>query len=397
MRLPVAILSSFLQFGLVLIVRAEAPAGPRIDWNTLAAPSNDLKILRIDPAPSLPAGATRMLLPTPAPNLVAAWWVEGSAHRAIPWLFNHDATRLELELPPGPSPMGASVALEISERTTQFPDGRIVFSALDAQVQGRQARLESHPGNHRIGFWTDPTDTVSWNYQPTRWGRYDVALCYAAEGGDGTEVEVEVGGRRLRAVRPSTGSWYRYTTLPVGRVYLANSDPFTLRVGCSRPQAGAVMNLKAVVLRPAPEGEPIVQAASGVVTLAARDAITHGTHLRYEPATNKNCLGYWTQPRDWAEWEFTVNRPGEFRVEVWQGCGKGQGGSEVMVEAGGARLSFTVEDTGHFQNFVPRQLGTVTFPATGVHTLAIRPQKKKAAAIMDIRQVLLLPAGVASK
>jgi hypothetical protein len=69
----------------------------------------------------------------------------------------------------------------------------------------------------------------------------------------------------------------------------------------------------------------------------------------------------------------------------------------VRERAGWKRISFTVEDTGHFQNFVPRQLGTVTFPATGVHALAVRPQKKKAAAIMDIRQVLLIPVGVASK
>jgi hypothetical protein len=32
--------------------------------------------------------------------------------------------------------------------------------------------------------------------------------------------------------RPSTGSWYRYRTIPIGRLYLAKSDPFTVRASC---------------------------------------------------------------------------------------------------------------------------------------------------------------------
>src|ERR1700731_2260324 len=73
----------------------------------------------------------------------------------------------------------------------------------------------------------------------------------------------------------------------------------------------------------------IPQDSTGLVTLAASNAVTHGNQLRYEPATIKNCLGYWTQVEDWADWEFNGRKPGLFDVEVWQGCGQGQGGSEV--------------------------------------------------------------------
>src|SRR6185295_13036442 len=82
------------------------------------------------------------------------------------------------------------------------------------------------------------------------------------------------------------------------------------------------------------------QEDSGVITLLARDATTHSVMMRYEPQTNKNCLGYWTNPADWANWDFEVVRPGKFEVEVWQGCGKNQGGSEVAVEVGGKRFDF---------------------------------------------------------
>lgn len=112
--------------------------------------------------------------------------------------------------------------------------------------------------------------------------------------------------------------------------------------------------------------------------------------LRYEPQTNKNCLGYWTKAEDWAEWTFDVPRAGSFMIELWQGCGKGQGGSDIAVEIGGKRFDHVVKETGHFQNFVPYRLGRVELPA-GKHTLAVKPQRKQAGAVMDIRRVTLLP------
>jgi lysophospholipase L1-like esterase len=129
---------------------------------------------------------------------------------------------------------------------------------------------------------------------------------------------------------------------------------------------------------------------NSVITLHASYAIVHGSMLRYEPQTNKNCLGYWTKAEDWAEWTFTVPRAGSFEIEVWQGCGHGNGGSDIAVEVAGRRFDFVVEDTGHFQNFTPRRVGRVELPA-GKHTLAIKPQRKQAAAVMDIRRVALLP------
>jgi len=113
--------------------------------------------------------------------------------------------------------------------------------------------------------------------------------------------------------------------------------------------------------------------------------------LRYEPATNKNCLGYWVDPNDWADWEFTVTQPGTFELELWQGCGKGQGGSDAEVEVGGRKFGFVVEETGHFQNFVPRRLGQVNLLTPGTHSLAIRATRKQAGAVMDVQQVRLVP------
>lgn len=363
---------------------------PAQAWGTITQPAHSRGLIQLE-VKAWPAGS-RIELPTPFPNITAARLVNGREKIALRWLFNPDATRVTLEVPARPpARLPLVIQLETADKTTQHPDGRIVFSALDATVQGTQARLETNPGNHRIGFWTDPSDSVTWNYKPSRWGMYDVELTYSGDGGEGTQIEVTVGGQKRSAARESTGSWYRYGVMPLGRVYLASSDPLVVRAGCLSMKGGAALNLKAVTLRPAPEGNPITQSPSGEVVLAARDAITHSILMRYEPATNKNCLGFWANPADWAEWEFSVTKPGTYEVEVWQGCGKGQGGSEVAVEVDDARLSMTVLETGHFQIFIPRRVGQVVLASAGSHTLAIRPVRKRAGAVMDVRQVRLVP------
>lgn len=365
---------------------APATAWPQPVWGTITAQTNGTGLVTLI-VRAWPANG-RLALPTPFPNITAAHLRAGRERSPLKWVFNADATQLHLEVPAqAPATFPAFIELETAEKSAPFAGGRITFSALDAKVLGATAKLESHAGNHRIGFWSDAADAVSWDFKPARWGRYDVELTYSAAGGDGTELKIEIAGQTFTVARPGTGSWYRYATLPVGRFYLEKSQPFTVRVGCASLKGGAVANLKAVTLRPAPEGVPISQDAAGLITLAASNGITHSVTMRYEPATNKNCMGYWVNPNDWAEWEFTVAKPGAFELEVWQGCNGG--GSEVVVEVGGGRFAFVVENTGHFQNS-PRSLGKVTL-AAGAQSLAVRPQTKKGAAVMDIRQVRLVP------
>jgi arylsulfatase A-like enzyme len=143
--------------------------------------------------------------------------------------------------------------------------------------------------------------------------------------------------------------------------------------------------------KPNPDYVPNPQAKDGTIIMHARTAEVHGTMLRYEPLPHKTTLGYWVNATDWASFEFAVSQPGSFTVEVLQGCGKGQGGSEVEVAVGEQKLKFTVEDTGHFQNFKARDIGTVKIDNLGLFTLTIKPIKKAAAAVMDMRQVTLKP------
>ena len=141
---------------------------------------------------------------------------------------------------------------------------------------------------------------------------------------------------------------------------------------------------------PAHEPKPLIASADGSVLLHARSAAVHGTVLRYEPMPFKDTLGWWGRAEDWPSWSFTLERGGTYEIELLQGCGSGHGGSEVNVEIGDAKVPFRVEETGHFQNFVPRRLGRVTLSA-GTHSLALKVQRKQGGAVMDVRQIRLVP------
>jgi acetyl esterase/lipase len=134
----------------------------------------------------------------------------------------------------------------------------------------------------------------------------------------------------------------------------------------------------------------VSQSEDTTLRLAAHDAVVHGEKLRYEPQPHKNTVGYWSVTDDWCEWHCYVDQPGEFDVVIWQGCGKGHGGSQVAVMVGDEQLQFTVEDTGHFQNFQRREIGTVTRGEPGVFSVRLRAQTKAAGAVMDVRLMELI-------
>jgi hypothetical protein len=192
---------------------------------------------------------------------------------------------------------------------------------------------------------------------------------------------------------------------PIGTVYLLN-DPAKTALGfqpnvadwsISRPKTsggGPDVIVVEVKGKPRVADDPVVSkpAEDGSVTLAAHHGVPHGKLLRYEPQPHKNTIGYWADESDWVEWHFRTTKPGAYKVLLLQGCGKGQGGSTIKITAAGQSLDYTVEDTGHFQNFVERGAGTITIEKVGDFTLEIRAAKKAKGAVMDVRQVRLLPA-----
>jgi hypothetical protein len=241
---------------------------------------------------------------------------------------------------------------------TQDENGRITLPADDGTREGQLVR---------------------WEYNATRWGSYRVRLL--------TSPFVQMIAPTITVTIGPVSHTFD-AGKPSPRFYLEKAGKVTITA-----TLGLSKVIEGIILEPAPESDAkLEQAADGTVTLHAKDSTVHGVKARYEPKPEKNTVGFWGEPKDWVSWEFTVTTPGRFDVEVLQGCGKGNGGSEVAVKLAGQSVKFTVLDTGHFQNFVARNIGTITLDKAGSYTLEVRPITKAKAAVMDLRQVRLLPA-----
>ncbi len=142
---------------------------------------------------------------------------------------------------------------------------------------------------------------------------------------------------------------------------------------------------------PNPDYSPITQDDEGIVTLPARRADIHGIMLRFEPLPHKNTVGFWVRPDDWVSWDFQLHKPGEYDVELLQGCGTGSGGSQIEIRIGEKSFTTEVVETGGFQQFVPRTVGSFRLQNTGPWTLEIKCLKKPGVAVMDVREVRLIP------
>ena len=130
------------------------------------------------------------------------------------------------------------------------------------------------------------------------------------------------------------------------------------------------------------------EGANSLIFLEARDAQVKATKMKYEEPPLKDTLGFWVNAADTASWTFQAPKAGTYRVTVLQGCGKGNGGSVVALDTQQGSCEFTVEETGHFQRFVPREVGKLKLVA-GENTLTVRPVKLANKAVMDLRRVIL--------
>jgi len=159
-------------------------------------------------------------------------------------------------------------------------------------------------------------------------------------------------------------------------------------------QAGGVVVMD---VRGEPQLNSVAQviqpSADGAIILPAAKAKVFGTQLQFEPLPQKNTVGYWVNADDHAMWKMKPANSGLYRVELLQGCGGGQGGSQIEIRFGDTAIKSTVEETGHFQNFRWRDLGEIQLVGSETVDVSIRCVAKAKAAVMDVRELRLVPVG----
>ena len=326
------------------------------------------------------ASVKTLLLPSNAPNIIKVLVDK----KVSPFEHNQKLNRIAIELDRNKKRL---IEVETADNSKQLGDGRIIFSSIDAKIKGNTAKLEKNPGNYRIGFWSNLSDSIFWNYKATRWGMYDVELTYSLESKK-SKIHIQIGDKSINSEIQATNSWYKYNTVRLGKIYLPKSGQYLIAVKGVEKESAAVMNFKSLVLVPTSEGKEIIQSGRNI-SLHSRDSKVNGVTLRYEPAQKKQCLGYWSNPSDWASWDFIVKEPGDYTVTVRQGCGRGHGGSKVSIISGTQKLIFNAEDTGGFQNWKNIDIGSIKLKEPGLNILEVRPLDKKSVAVMDIQEIIL--------
>ncbi len=133
----------------------------------------------------------------------------------------------------------------------------------------------------------------------------------------------------------------------------------------------------------------IRQAEDGTIALKALDATPQGGGIQYE--SDKDCLGFWTDAKDWVSWDFAVAKPGAFDVRVTWACDKGSGGAEYVVAVADQSLKGKVEETGSWTEFRTQSLGAVRIEKAGKCTLSVKALTKPGMGVMNLRSVVLEP------
>jgi alpha-L-fucosidase len=130
----------------------------------------------------------------------------------------------------------------------------VSLRAADADVHGNTARYESGRGKDNIGYWTDTNDWVSWDVRVTKPGTFAATITYACErGSGGSTYRVNVADQQLDGEIRETGSWTEFVTKELGKVRIDEPGRYLCSVVPMTKPRMAVMNLKAIELRPVEE------------------------------------------------------------------------------------------------------------------------------------------------
>lgn len=160
-----------------------------------------------------------------------------------------------------PDPLATVVVLEVDGKPETAPvvarpgdDGRIVMHARDAIIHGRTVRYEPEPHKDTVGYWSDPKDWVSWDFDVTRPGTYDVEILQGCgNNSGGSKVDFAVGEQVWRVVVEDTGGFQNFVRREIGRARFDKPGRYTLTVKPRRKAGVAVMDLREVTLSPGRE------------------------------------------------------------------------------------------------------------------------------------------------
>lgn len=137
----------------------------------------------------------------------------------------------------------------------------------------------------------------------------------------------------------------------------------------------------------------VAAGADGGFILPASQAFLYGEQIVFESGSPFQNIGYWHGGNDSAVWEMEVPGEGRFDVYIDYACEPAAAGNHYRLEVHRSQLEGEVASTGGWSVYRWQPAGTVELPAGRVALVVAMQPPKRAAALFDLRQIRLVPAG----
>ncbi len=137
-------------------------------------------------------------------------------------------------------------------------------------------------------------------------------------------------------------------------------------------------------------GPLVEQQADASLHFSATDAVIHGDTARRGSAVGREVITNWTSASDWLSWDFRVEQPRMFRVELVYAAPAGYGG-KFSVAIDDMKREAAVRETTGADVFSPHEVGFLTVRRSGRYRLDMRVVQKPAGQLMILRTIRLTP------
>ena len=132
----------------------------------------------------------------------------------------------------------------------QSDDGTILLHARDVTIHGTTVRYEPQPNKNTVGYWTRKEDWVSWDFNMTHGGQFEVIVLQGCgKGSGGSDVAFSIGNQTLKMTVQDTGGFQNFVERKIGKVELKPGNHVLTVKPLTKPGL-AVMDLRSVTLRP---------------------------------------------------------------------------------------------------------------------------------------------------
>jgi arylsulfatase A len=132
----------------------------------------------------------------------------------------------------------------------QRGDGGVSLHARTADIHGSMLRFQSPPHLDSLGHWGKQEDWISFDFELTRTGKFDVELLYCCKKEDaGSKVDITVGGQKVTQIVQTTED-RKFVPRVVGSVELKRVGRHYLTIKPQSKPGDLVMDLRRVRLLP---------------------------------------------------------------------------------------------------------------------------------------------------